>query len=79
MTIPKNGRARWAAAAIAVAALLTTGVSAHWIAVNKINKNEQDCIIARQERTQLAKRQRFVEFVLIRVADKLDVDVSGFE
>jgi len=80
---PANGKLSWL---IGLIVLIATGVSAHWNAVSRISWNEKKIEIIDQRSKdytetlgRLSDRLRFVEFVLIRLADKNGIDVNGFK
>jgi len=69
---PLNGWTRTVATIVGLVMLVSAGVSAHKISVHRIGQNE--VAISKQ-----AGRLRYMEFILLRLADKQGVDVSGFK
>ena len=74
-----NGWTRVVAAVIGLTMIIATGVSAHWLAVGRIGACESAIIRAHSKLEDQACRLRYMEFILVRLADKQGVDVSGFK
>ena len=79
MTKPLNGWTKIVGALVALVLAVSTAGSVYWCAVARIEKCEAAIVVGKEEREDMGDRLRFIEFVLIRMADKQGIDVSGFK